>query len=152
MPCRCPKQVWMYFNRQNSATMSPQLPYLQFLFVALLLLQKDITCCFLDINLTYVPGNHSKISKGCNAGSSEGDKVFRPQENWTWGEEALPWWYNCRRGLFRFKCHGNCCLEQTHCLSPWGWCSNPFEHPPFSVPTELNSSYWNHTGGAGARQ
>ena len=83
MPCRCPKQVWMYFNRQNCATMSPQLPYLQFLFVALLLLQKDITCCFLDIDLTYVPGNRSKISKGCNAGSSEeeGDKVFRPQEN-----------------------------------------------------------------------
>jgi len=68
---------------RNSATMSPQLPYLQFLFVALLLLQKDITCCFLDIDLTYVPGNRSKISKGCNAGSSEeeGDEVFRPQEN-----------------------------------------------------------------------
>jgi len=33
----------MYFNRQNSATMSPQLPYLQFLFVALLLLQILLT-------------------------------------------------------------------------------------------------------------
>ena len=38
-----PKQVWKYFNRQNSATMSPQLPYLQFLFVALLLLQILLT-------------------------------------------------------------------------------------------------------------
>jgi hypothetical protein len=33
MPCRCPKQVWKYFNRQNGATMSPQLICNFFLFL-----------------------------------------------------------------------------------------------------------------------
>ena len=95
-------------------------------------LHNDTTCRYFDATLNfYVPGNCSKVSKVCNAGSSkeEGDAVFRPQENWSGGEAALPRWYNCHCGVFRFKCHDNCCLEQTLGLSPRGWGSNPFKHP-----------------------